>query len=73
MTNEHLRTSRGKNDECYTERYAVEPLLEFMQPYKDKIIWCPFDDETSEFVIILYFKEEEKICLIDDTLEECYK
>lgn len=56
MTNEHLRTSRGKNDECYTERYAVEPLLEFMQPYKDKIIWCPFDDENSEFVKV--FKEE---------------
>lgn len=56
MTNEHLRTSKGKNDECYTQRYAVEPLLEFMQPYKDKIIWCPFDDETSEFVKV--FKEE---------------
>lgn len=50
MTNEFIRTSKGKNDECYTERYAVEPLLEFMQPYKDKIIWCPFDDENSEFV-----------------------
>ena len=56
MTNEHLRTSKGKNDECYTERYAVEPLLEFMQPYKNKIIWCPFDDETSEFDKV--FQEE---------------
>ena len=53
MTNEHLRTSKGKNDECYTPRYGVEPLLEFLPPYKDKIIWCPFDDETSEFVIVL--------------------
>lgn len=50
MTNEHLRTSKGKNDECYTPRYGVEPLLEFLEPFKDKIIWCPFDDETSEFV-----------------------
>ena len=50
MTNEYLRTSKGKNDECYTERYAVLPLLEFMEPYKNKVIWCPFDDETSEFV-----------------------
>ena len=56
MTNEHLRTSKGKNDECYTERYAVEPLLEFLEPYKDKIIWCPFDTEESEFVKV--FKEE---------------
>ena len=50
MTNEYLRTSKGKNDECYTPRYGVEPLLEFMLPFKDKIIWCPFDTEESEFV-----------------------
>lgn len=55
MINEHLRKSKGKNDECYTPRYGVEPLLKFMQPYKDKIIWCPFDDENSEFVKV--FKE----------------
>ena len=30
MTNEHIRTSKGNNDECYTYRYAVEPLLEFL-------------------------------------------
>lgn len=50
MTNEYARTSKGNNDECYTQRYGVEPLLDFLEPYKDKIIWCPFDDETSEFV-----------------------
>ncbi len=53
MTNEHLRTSKGNNDECYTQRYGVEPVLEFLPPYKDKIIWCPFDDENSEFVKVL--------------------
>lgn len=42
--------SEGKNDECWTHRYAVEPLLEFMEPFKDKIIWCPFDTDESEFV-----------------------
>lgn len=50
MTNEHLRKSRGKNDECYTPKYGVEPLLEFLPRFKDKIIWCPFDTEESEFV-----------------------
>lgn len=50
MTNEFLRTSKGKNDECYTPRYGVEPLLEFLEPFRNKIIWCPFDDEDSEFV-----------------------
>lgn len=55
MTNEFLRTSKGKNDECYTPRYGVEPLLEFMQPYKNKTIWCPFDTQDSEYVKV--FKE----------------
>ena len=56
MTNGFLYTSEGNNNECYTPRYGVEPLLEFMQPYKEKIIWCPFDDENSEFVKV--FKEK---------------
>ena len=49
----HLHTSNGKNDECYTHRYAVEPLLEFVERFRNKIIWCPFDDENSEFVKVL--------------------
>lgn len=49
----YIHTTKGKNDECYTPRYGVEPLLEFLPQYKDKIIWCPFDDEASEFVIVL--------------------
>lgn len=49
----YIYTSTGKNDECYTHRYAVEPLLEFLEPFRNKIIWCPFDDESSEFVKVL--------------------
>ncbi len=39
------RTSTG--DEVYTPFYAVEPLTEFLP--KDKVIWCPFDDEWSAY------------------------
>ena len=39
------RTSAG--DEVYTPFYAVEPLTEFLP--KDKIIWCPFDENWSAF------------------------
>ena len=53
MTNGITHTTKGKNDECYTQRYAVEPLLEFLEPFKGKIIWCPFDTAESEFVKIL--------------------
>lgn len=39
------RTEEG--DEVYTPFYAVEPLLEFVP--KDKVIWCPFDEEWSSY------------------------
>ena len=45
------RSSAG--DEVYTPFYAVEPLMEFLP--KDKIIWCPFDEEWSAFY--RYFRE----------------
>lgn len=35
------------SNECYTPFYAVEPLLEFIP--KDKVIWCPFDEDWSAF------------------------
>ena len=44
----YLNASRTSGaDECYTPFYAVEPLLEFLP--KDKVIWCPFDEEWSAF------------------------
>lgn len=43
--------SEGKNDECYTPAYGVEPIVEFVKP--EWVIWCPFDTEESQFVKIL--------------------
>lgn len=40
--------SKGNNDECYTPKYGVIPILEFLP--KNKIIWCPFDTEESQYV-----------------------
>lgn len=45
--------SAGNNDECYTPEYAITPLLEFLDNFKTKTIWCPFDKENSNFVKIL--------------------
>lgn len=45
--------SKGNNDECYTPEYAVLPILEFIEEFKNKIIWCPFDTKDSNFVKIL--------------------
>lgn len=41
------------NDECYTPAYAVWPLLKYLERFKGKTIWCPFDTEESEYVKIL--------------------
>lgn len=38
----------SKNDEFYTPKYAVEPILKYIS--KDLIVWCPFDTEDSIFV-----------------------
>jgi hypothetical protein len=48
-----LLYSPGNNDLCYTPSYAVTPLLEYLEPFKGKTIWCPFDENTSQFVLIL--------------------
>jgi len=42
---------KGKNDECMTLPYAVEPIIKYLD--KSKIIWCPFDKKDSQFVIML--------------------
>ena len=41
--------SKGKNDECYTPKNAVIPIIKYIP--KKYIVWCPFDKEDSEFVI----------------------
>lgn len=44
---------QGGGDEQYTPRYGVEVLLPHIQHLKNKIIWCPFDREDSQFVKVL--------------------
>lgn len=39
-----------KNDEFYTPKHIVEELLKIIKISKNKIIWCPFDTEESNFV-----------------------
>ena len=41
------------NDCCYTPDYAVRPLLKYLEQFKGKTIWCPFDTDESEYVKIL--------------------
>ena len=48
MNSGEILYSKGKNDECYTPIEGVLPIIKYIP--KDKIIWCPFDMEDSNFV-----------------------
>lgn len=62
----HLNTGyetaqRGPDsDEVFTPAYAVKPLLKYMDAYyhpmHPDVVWCPFDEEDSEYVRV--FREE---------------
>lgn len=51
MQSKDILYSAWGNDECYTPAYWVVPIIKYLP--KDKIIWCPFDKENSEFVLQL--------------------
>ena len=54
------RDSWNKNDELYTPILLVDPILEFLKP--NSTIWCPFDNETSEYVTILRKAGHDVLC-----------
>lgn len=39
------------NDEFYTPRYAVKPILKYVK--ENSVIWCPFDSKESNFYKLL--------------------
>lgn len=41
----------SNNDEFYTPEYAIRPLLKYLET--GKTVWCPFDNERSNFVKLL--------------------
>ena len=47
-----LRTgSFNKKDEYYTPPILVKPIIKYLK--SKSVVWCPFDTEKSEFVILL--------------------
>lgn len=42
------KVANSGNDEFYTPRYAIDPILKYIKP--NLKIWCPFDTEESLFV-----------------------
>lgn len=51
IKSQNILYSGGKNDENMTPKYGVTPILKYIP--KNKIIWCPFDTEESQFVKLI--------------------
>ena len=51
MDSRRVMYSAGKNDNCYTPAYAVQPILEYIP--KHATVWCPFDNLDSEYVRLI--------------------
>lgn len=51
MDSSKVLYSSGNNDECYTPRYGVLPIIKYLP--ENSVVWCPFDTEESEFVKVL--------------------
>lgn len=71
MDSKEILYSAGSNDECYTPKYWVLPLVKHLDNFAKKFlkkneltkkdkknikVWCPFDSKDSEFVKV--FEEE---------------
>ena len=63
MTSQNLLFPVGKNDECYTPAYAVEPILPYIP--EGAVVWCPFDTAESEFVKLISKTNEVTYSHID--------
>lgn len=48
----YLKAKTDKaSDEVYTPDYAIKPIIKYLP--KGAVIWCPFDENDSEYVILL--------------------
>lgn len=62
--------TKGKNDECYTLSYGVEPIIKYVP--KNAVVWCPFDKENSEFVQQIVANGNKVICSHIDNGQDFY-
>ena len=51
INSQKILYSAGQNDECLTPKYGVLPIIKYIPT--NKVVWCPFDTDESEFVITL--------------------
>ena len=49
----------SKNDEFYTPKYAIQPILKYLKGNEN--VWCPFDTKDSNFVKMIEKQGHEVI------------
>jgi hypothetical protein len=47
------KVASSGNDEFYTPKYAVKPIIKYLRMKKFNTVWCPFDTRDSWFVKLL--------------------
>ena len=47
------KVANSGNDEFYTPKYAILPIIKYLKLKQFKKIWCPFDTNDSLFVKLL--------------------
>ena len=70
MDSKDILYSAWNNDECYTPKYWVLPILKYIP--KGSIVWCPFDTEESNFVIEIKKAWYSVVCSHIDNWEDFY-
>jgi hypothetical protein len=47
------KVANSGNDEFYTPKYAVQPIIKYLKLNGFQKVWCPFDTQQSWFVQLL--------------------
>lgn len=64
MRSKEIMYSKGSNDECYTPKYGVLPILPYIP--ENWVVWCPFDTSESWFVMLISKTNKVIYTHIDD-------
>jgi hypothetical protein len=59
------------NDEFYTPKYAIKPILKYVPSWKT--VWCPFDTDESNFAKMLRLNGDTVIATHKDLGEDFFK
>ena len=51
MNSQKILYNKTGNDEAYTPKYGVRPIIKYIP--KNFVVWCPFDKKDSAFVELI--------------------